>query len=97
MIKFMKSSNDAIRQRGIEVARRLGNQALPDLHDLLGNRRREVRNAAAAALGQIAAPASLPYLIGALYGITENASHFRPSADTASQALALFPTRDRLK
>jgi serine/threonine protein kinase len=97
MIKFMKSSNDAIRQRGIEVARRLGNQALPDLHDLLGNRRREVRNAAAAALGQIAAPASLPYLIGALYGITENASRFRPSADTASQALALFPTRDRLK
>jgi hypothetical protein len=61
------------------------------------NRRREVRNAAAAALGQIAASASLPYLIGALYGITDNASRFRPSADTASQALALFPPKDRLK
>jgi serine/threonine protein kinase len=97
MVKFMKSSNDAIRQRGIEVARRLDKQAVSELHDLLGNRRREVRNAAATALGIIASPASLPYLIGALYGNTDNASRFRPSADAASQALAHFPVADRLK
>jgi serine/threonine protein kinase len=97
MIKLIKSSNDAFRQKGVEIARRIGLPALTLLHELLGSARREVRNSAATALGYIAAPDSLPYLISALYGNTDKASRFRPSADTASSAIARFPISDRLK
>ncbi len=96
LVKLIKSSNEAFRQQGIEVARRIGNQAVPSLHDLLGSARRDVRNSAAIALGHIASPDSLPYLVGALYGNTDKASRFRPSADTAAQALAKLPAVERL-
>ena len=97
MVRLMKSSNEALRQEGIEVALRLNKEAIDTLHDLLGHVRREVRNSAATALGQINLPASLPYLVGALYGNTDNASRFRPSADTAAGAIGRFPEDERLK
>jgi hypothetical protein len=97
MLKLLKSSNQAFRQQGAEIARRIGIPALPTLHELLGSSRREVRNAAALALGDIAAADSLPYLTSALYGNTDKASRFRPSADTAASAIARYPVSDRLK
>jgi len=97
MVRLIRSSNEALRQKGIELARRLDTEAMDTLYDLLGNARREVRNSAATALGHINQPESLPYLVGALYGITDNASRFRPSADTASGAIARFPLDQRLK
>lgn len=97
MVRLIRSSNEALRQKGIEVARRLDKEATDTLYDLLGHARREVRNSAATALGHINLPESLPYLVGALYGITDNASRFRPSADTASGAIARFPIAQRLQ
>ncbi|HWP54582.1 MAG TPA: protein kinase [Pyrinomonadaceae bacterium] len=97
MVKLLKSSNDSQRTRGIEIARRLGQPAVDTLHDLLGHGRRDVRNSAALALGEIADPSSLPYLISALYGNAASASKFRPSADTASQAIENYPTQRRLE
>jgi serine/threonine protein kinase len=97
MVKLLKSSNDSQRTRGIEIARRLGRRAVDTLHDLLGHGRRDVRNSAALALGEIADPSSLPYLISALYGNAASASKFRPSADTASQAIANYPVERRLE
>ncbi|MGI8835445.1 MAG: protein kinase domain-containing protein [Pyrinomonadaceae bacterium] len=97
MVRLIRSSNEALRQNGIEVARRLGTEALDTLYELLGHARREVRNSTATALGYINQPESLPYLVGALYGITDNASRFRPSADTASGAIARFSLDQRLK
>jgi serine/threonine protein kinase len=96
MVRLMKSSNEVLRQKGIEIARRLNKEAIDTLHDLLGHARREVRNSAAAALGHINLSESLPFLTGALYGITENAMRFRPSADTAAGAIARYPADIRL-
>jgi hypothetical protein len=97
MARLIKSQNDANRQRGVEMARRLGAEAVDALCELLGHGRREVRNSAALALGAIGERSSLPYLVGALYGTSDNATRFRPSADTAARALAQFPPAQRLE
>lgn len=96
MTKLMRSRNEAQRQQGIEIAIRLGKSALADLHALLGHGKREVRNSAAQAIGQIAEPSSLPFLVAALYGNTEKVGHFRPAADTAAEAIARYPVDDRI-
>ncbi len=97
MIKLIKSSNEATRQQAVEVARRLGSDALDALHDLMGHGRREVRNTAAIALGEITSPASIRYLIAGLYGNTNNPSRYRPTVDTASNAIAKYPLEQRLE
>lgn len=97
MIKLLKSSNEAQRQRGVEIAIRLGKSALPDLQNLLGHTRRDIRNSAAVALGEIRDSSSIPFLIGGLYGSAARAAQFRPSVDTAAQALSQFAAEDRLR
>ncbi len=97
MAKLLKSSNEAHRRRGTELAKELGKEALEVLHELLGHSRRDVRDAAALALGEIAEPNSLPYLIAALYGNTRRPSSFRPSSDKASAAIGQYPPELRLK
>src|SRR5467141_1870629 len=97
MVKLIKSSNDSQRNRGIEIARRLGRPAVDTLHDLLGHGRREVRNSAALALGEIADTSSLRHLVSALYGNATSPSKFRPSADTASKAIAHYPRAQRFE
>ena len=97
MVKFLKSSNEAHRRRGMELAKDLGKEALGVLHELLGHGRRDVRDASVLALGEIADPNSLPYLIAALYGNTLKASSFRPSSDKASAAISRYPVELRLK
>ena len=97
MEKLLRSSNDAHRQRGVELATQLGSAALDTLHELMGHGRREVRNAAALALGEIADPSSLRFLISGLYGTTTSITRFRPSADTAAEAIARFPPVIRLE
>ncbi len=52
MIKLLRSSNELHRRKGIEIARELGNEALEPLHELVGHARRDVRDAAALALGR---------------------------------------------
>jgi hypothetical protein len=97
MEKLLRSSNDAHRQRGVDLATHLGSAALDTLHELMGHGRREVRNAAALALGEIGDSSSLGFLIGGLYGTTTSVTRFRPSADTAAEAIARFPLAKRLE
>lgn len=97
MDKLLRSSNAEQRARGVEIARRLGVEALPVLHELLGHNRRDVRNATALALGAIGDPRSLPYLIAGLYGNARKAGQFRASADTAADAIAMYPNEQRLE
>ncbi len=98
MAKLLKSSNDAHRQRGILIAGQLGEDALYVLHELSGHSRRDIRNAAVAALGEIAHPSSLPFLIGCLYGgVNSKASTFRPAADTAAAAIGRYPADVRIR
>jgi serine/threonine protein kinase len=97
MVKLLRSSNEAHRRRGIEFAAELGKGALQSLHELLGHGRRDVRNAAALALGEIGDPGSLQYLTAALYGNSNKASTFRPTTDAASLAIQQYPKESRLK
>jgi serine/threonine protein kinase len=92
MTKLLKSSNEAHRQHGIVVAVQLREEGLPVLHQLTGHARRDVRNAAVTALGEITHPSSLPFLLGCLYGgESQKASRFRPSADNAAVAISRYP------
>jgi serine/threonine protein kinase len=97
MEKGLRSSNAVNRSAGVAIAVDLGTQALPVLHDLLGHNRRDVRNAVADALGEIGDPSSLPYLVAGLYGQSDKASIFRPSADTATQALGRYSAEHRIE
>ena len=97
MLRLFRASNEMQREKGIEIAVRLGKAALPELHSLLGHSRREVRNAAAAALGRVLDTSSVPLLVAALYGNSDKASTFRPAADTASDSLSHFPAEERLR
>jgi len=97
MEKGLRSSNAVNREAAVAIAVDLGTQALPVLHDLLGHNRRDVRNAVADALGEIGDPGSVPYLVAALYGQSEKAGTFRPSADTASRALSRYSPEQRME
>jgi serine/threonine protein kinase len=97
MTKLLRSRNEAQRQQGIDIAIRLGKSALTELHSLLGHEKREVRNSVATALGQIADPSSLPFLMAGMYGNTNKVGHFRPAADTAADAIARYPVDDRIR
>jgi serine/threonine protein kinase len=96
MTRLIRSNNGAKRTAGIELALGLGTAALPVLHELMGHSRREVRNAAASALGQIGDERSVPYLVAGLYGNSQRASLFRPSADTAAEALTSYTVKTRV-
>jgi serine/threonine protein kinase len=97
MMKLLKSSNELHRKKGVEIARELGKDALEQLHELVGHGRRDVRNAAVLALGEIADPSSLHYIVSALYGDGKKASTFRPSADTAAFAISCYPPDLRVR
>lgn len=97
MLKLLKSSNELHRKKGVEIARELGKDALEQLHELVGHGRRDVRNAAVLALGEIGDPSSLHYLVSGLYGAAKRASTFRPSADTAAIAISCYPPDLRVK
>ena len=97
MTRLLRSNNGAKRAAGIKLALGLGESALPALHELMGHGRREVRNAAASALGQIGDERSVPYLVAGLQGNSQRASMFRPSVDTAADSLALYPIERRLE
>lgn len=96
MVKLLKTSNEAQRQRGIDLAVRLGKSALPDLHELAGHGKRDVRNSCARALGLIGDDSSIPILVAGLYGNSDKPNRFRPSTDTATESLAQYPAEKRL-
>ena len=87
--------NGAKRTEGVKMAVQLGTETLPDLHELMGHGRREVRNAAAAALGRIGDAASIPFLVAGLQGNSQNVSKFRPTVDTAAEALGRYAVEPR--
>jgi serine/threonine protein kinase len=97
MSKLLKSSNELHRRRGIQLAKELGKEALPVLHDLMGHNRRDVRDAAAVALGEIGDESSLHYLVSAMYGNSGNPSASRPSSEKASLAISKFNKDLRLQ
>ncbi len=95
MNRLLRSSNGANRALGIELAVQLGAEVLPELHNLMGHGRREVRNAVATALGKLADERSVAYLVAGLHGNSKKASTFRPTVDVAADALTRFSVEKR--
>jgi hypothetical protein len=96
MVRFLKTANEAQRQRGVDLAVRLGKSALPTLHELAGHGKRDVRNSCARALSLIGDDSSIPILVAGLYGNSDKPGRFRPSTDTAAESLAQYPVEKRL-
>ena len=97
MSRLLRSNNGANRSAGIELAHDLGSAALPTLHELTGHGRREVRNAAATALGHIGDERSIPHLVAGLQGNARNVASFRPSIDTTAEALSGYSIEQKVK
>jgi Protein kinase domain/HEAT repeats len=97
MTRLLRSNNGAKRETGVRLAIGLREAVLPELHELVGHGRREVRNAAATALGKIGDERSIPYLVAGLYGNSQRASTFRPEIDTAAGSLAEYPIERRIE
>jgi Protein kinase domain len=95
VVRLLRSNNGAKRSEGVELAVRFGPETLPDLHELMGHGRREVRNGAAAALGRIGDAASIPFLVAGLHGNSQKASTFRPTVDAAAEALGRYSVDTR--
>jgi hypothetical protein len=95
MTRLLRSNNGAKRSAGAELALRLGREGIPELHELIGHSRREVRNAVASALGEIADERSIPYLMAGMYSTSQRASVARPPVDTAAEALTHYSIETR--
>jgi predicted phosphodiesterase len=99
MARLLRSRNGAARAEGVNVAIQLGPEAVPDLHELVGHSRRDVRNASALALGAIGDERSIPYLVAALHSDrkpdSKNFWDFRPSVDEAANALSAYSVEAR--
>jgi serine/threonine protein kinase len=95
MSRLLRSSNGANRSTGIELALALGTEALPELHNLMGHGRREVRNAAASALGHLGDESSVPFLVAGLHGNSIKASTFRPTIDVSAESLSKYSVEVR--
>jgi hypothetical protein len=99
MARLLRSRNGAARAEGVNVAIQLGPEAVADLHELVGHSRRDVRNAAALALGSITDERSIPYLVAALHSEhkpdSKNFWDFRPSVDEAANALSAYSCEAR--
>jgi serine/threonine-protein kinase len=96
MVKLLKTANEAQRQRGVDLAVRLGKSALQELHELAGHGKRDVRNSCARALALIGDDSSIPILVAGLYGNSDKPTRFRPSTDTAAESLTQFSSEKRL-
>lgn len=94
--KFLHSTNGLHQEQAIEPAIRLGERALPFLHDAVGHRRVDVVAGAYRILGELAHESSIPFLRAGLYPRrTSSKPHF-PSGGPAAKAIQKFAPQVRL-
>jgi hypothetical protein len=86
LIKLACSTNSVMQKQAIEPALRLGEKAIPVLHELLGHRRLHVVITAYNLLGEIADESSLPYLPAGLYPQRTSAKLRFPTEEYAANA-----------
>lgn len=66
-LKLLSSANGLHQKQALAPALRLGERALPLLHEALGNRRLDIVSSAYSILGELAHPSSVPFLIEGIY------------------------------
>lgn len=96
LLKFLKSTNVANQAKAIEPAMRLGTEALPLLHEQIGNPRLDVAIAAYRILGEIGSDTSVAYLTAGLYPRRTAKKPNFVTGQHAALALRNYPTTIRL-
>jgi hypothetical protein len=97
LIKLVRSSNAVQQARAHEIAQRLADKALPELHDMTGDRRVDVALTAYKLIGNLAHKDSLPYLLAGLYPRRTSQKPRFVTGEAAADALKNFSIDDRLE
>lgn len=95
--KLLSSTNRLHQEEAIKPALRLGENALPILHEALGSRRQEVASTAYGILGELAHESSIPYLRSGLYPRRTSTKPRFPTGEAAALAIKKYPLEIRLK
>ena len=97
LAKLIRNNNPATQAQAIEVAKRLGSDALPVLHEQLGHSKVNTAAAAYAVAGIVQSRDSLPYLVAGLYARRNARRPTFPTGQAAAKALAKYPVEVRLE
>lgn len=96
LLRLLKSTNAENQAKAIEPAMRLGVEALPLLHEQIGNSRLDVAIAAYRILGEIGSETSIAYLTAGLYPRRTAKKPNFATGQPAAQALRNYPLSVRL-
>jgi len=96
MIRLLQSTNVAHQARAHEIAQRLADKALPELHEMTGDRRLDVALSTYRLLGNMAYKDSLTYLLAGLYPRRTSQKPRFVTGETAAEALKNYPMEDRI-
>jgi serine/threonine protein kinase len=96
LLRLLKSTNAVNQGKAIEQAMRLGTEALPLLHEQIGNPRLDVAIAAYRILGEIGDDSSIPYITAGLYPRRTAKKPNFATGESAARALRNYPANVRL-
>ncbi|HUX03127.1 MAG: serine/threonine-protein kinase [Phycisphaerae bacterium] len=96
LLKLLRSTNAEHQARANEIAQRLAEKALPELHEMTGDRRLDVVLAAYRLLGNLAHKDSLPYILAGLYPRRSAQKPRFVTGEAAADALTNYSVDDRL-
>jgi hypothetical protein len=94
--KLLGSNNRLHQEEAVKPALRLGQNALPILHEALGSRRLDVSSTAYEILGEIIHESSIPYLVSGLYPRRTSSKPRFPTGKVAAFALKKYSPEIRL-
>ncbi|WP_263358641.1 serine/threonine-protein kinase [Acidicapsa ligni] len=94
--KLLGSNNRLHQEEAIKPALRLGQSALPILHEALGSRRLDVSSTAYEILGEIVHESSIPYLVSGLYPRRTSSKPRFPTGKVAALAIRKYSPDVRL-
>lgn len=89
-LKLLSSANGLHQKQAIEPALRLGERALPLLHQGLGNRRLDIVSSAYSILGELAHISSVPFLIEGIYPRRTSTKPRFPTGEAAARAIRRY-------
>jgi hypothetical protein len=95
--KLLGSTNRLHQEEALKPALRLGENALPILHEALGSRRLDVASTAYKILGEIVHESSIPYLMSGLYPRRTSSKPRFPTGEAAALAVKKYSPETRLK
>jgi serine/threonine protein kinase len=96
LLKLLSSANGLHQKQALEPALRLGERALPHLHEALGNRRFDIVSSAYSILGELADTSSVLFLIQGIYPRRTSTKPRFPTGEAAAMAIRRYDADVRL-